>query len=201
MRQALALCVALSTSASFGALVLDGNVATNEYQAAAADTSDPIGAQFIGTGLDMTAIYGAQDVPGGKYWLALTTAAAIDTNGDDTSILKKTYFVAELLNGATPVYLVNVDLTAQTIALSEWTGSSWTPVSTAGVQMHIDTAIEVSIPFAVLPYMPQDPSFVAQLDGTGEWMDDQMSGKLPEPAGLALLAVGLPILLRRRKRD
>jgi hypothetical protein len=204
MRLALgAAILATLASFSFGKLItgvtVDGTVNPGEYSIVMPDNSDPVGAQFIGTGLDISSLQ--FDISGGYCYMGLKTAAPLITTGDPTSMRGATYFEATFFDGATPLYYVYFDFADNTLTLREKTTTGWQTLNTAGlVNYAVGTSAEAQVSLSLLPKLPANLSFVARLDGTGDWMDDQISGTVPEPASLALLAMGGLAVLRRNRK-
>ena len=64
----------------------------------------------------------------------------------------------------------------------------------------IGNALELRIDQLKMPNLDSQPYVRIQLDGTGEWDDDQLEGVVPEPATVGLIGMGLVTALVARRR-
>lgn len=64
----------------------------------------------------------------------------------------------------------------------------------------VASGLELRINQSKMGSLAADPYVRSQLDGVGSWDDDQLAGVVPEPATMAMLAIGgLALVLRRRR--
>ena len=130
----------------------------------------------------------------------------IDPNGDPSSGLFKSIFWAIFYDnaGVVPEYLVVVDMAGGTpdLTLTEWNGGGWDVVALTGSEYDatIGNALELRIDQLKMPNLDSQPYVRIQLDGTGEWDDDQLEGVVPEPATVGLIGMGLVTALVARRR-
>ncbi len=194
---------------------VNGTVGAGEYETIIQDSADT-SKEFYGTGLDIDTMQFDADQTGNvddSYYLSITTVnTPIDTNGSPGSINMVTSLQMAFGGSANPDasnadYILNivVEDAGSDVKLWEWdnSGSIWSEVSLGGTDyaMGVGDHFEFSILKTKMPNMPVDPYFNAILDGSGGWQDDQVAGKVPEPATMALLGMGgIGILIRRRRK-
>jgi len=197
--------VAGFASSVWAAPIVDGTVGGGEYSVVLNDTAPETTADFFNSGLDIQALH--LDDSSGSYWMGLSVVSApIDTNGDPTTFLFETIFDLIFFDhsGTTPSYLVSVEMDGSTVdvELEEWSGGGWSTVALAGSDFDVSVAsgLELRIIQSKMGSLAADPYVRSQLDGVGSWDDDQLVGVVPEPATMAMLAIGgLALVLRRRR--
>jgi hypothetical protein len=208
MMKTLSLCslvaiLAITGGSALAAPIVDGSVTGGDgYQFSLVDVAEPV-ADFFNTGLDIDTINFASDATYG--YMGLTTVASpIDTDGDPTSLFGQTGFWAIFYTDATmttPLYRLVVALGgAPMVNLAQWTGV-WTPVALAPADYAVSAATDLELGISLTKMtLPPTFYFVSQLDGNGQWQDDQLAGTVPEPATLGLMAIGGVALAASRKR-
>ncbi len=188
--------------------IVDGIIDAANYYPPLPDTmpADETGEDYYNTGLDIDNLY-FDDDPGSSVWYSLGVEVVnpdIDPDGDPTSILDETWFGITFLDsqGGTALHslLARMRLVGGTPTVLEviLDGSI---LAAADYDADVDEALEVSVKQSAMPNMVATPYVEAQLDGTGNWRDDQMEGYVPEPATLGLLGAGaaIAVLVRRRR--
>jgi len=196
----LAVMVAFGLgSAKAGASpILDGGVTAGEYAFTIVDT--PGETDYQGD-LDIEAVHFDSDA----LWdyLAVTVVSGpISTAGSANTILYRTLFYAQFA-GPTPIYrlLLELDGAAADLALEQYVAGHWVdaPLSPSDYTVVVGDAIELVISSSALSALPHPFQFAGQLDDTGMDHDDQITGTVPEPATLALLAMGTMLVVGRRR--
>jgi len=190
--------------------VIDGVVNVGEYDFFVQDTPNEVAMDYFNTGLDIDTVYFDEDA--NWYSLAVTVVAPpLDTDGEPTSFLGETIFIAMLVddgssgNDPHPAYLLGVDMsgTSVEVELEQFVGGTWqdVPLNDPDYDVAVGDALELRISADLLANLPEDALCQAQLDGTGMGQDDQVQGIIvPEPGALALLGLGTIGLLLRRRR-
>jgi len=200
--------------------IVDGTVGAGEYShGPLIDAPEPT-ADFYLSGLDIDKVQSDEDAVGGSRYLALeTTVTPFDTNGSSLSFAQMTgvgmYFYTD---ASAPAPLVYMSLAFDALGFApdlsffrEWNGAGWTQTTfsnlTDGVDYDVAAAIAMELRIsknAFSVYRGDGAAFPGylrlQLDDTGFQQDDQIEGALPEPASLAVLAVGGGLCLIRRRR-
>jgi len=206
---AAVLGVVALASPAWAAPIINGTVGATEYQTVLNDAAPENTREFYDSGLDIGALHYDTATDGGTdwYWLGLTVVdEPIDTNGDPSSGLFKSIFWAIFYDnaGVVPDYLVVVDMAGGTpdVTLTEWNGGGWDVVALTGTDYDatIGNALELRIDQDKMPNLDSQPYVRIQLDGTGEWDDDQLGGVVPEPATIGLIGMGLVTALVARRR-
>jgi len=192
----------------WAAPMIDGNVGGAEYVTVLNDVAENT-KDFFNTGLDIDTLHfdASADAGTNWYWLAMTAVnPPVDSNGDPTSLLFKSIFWTIFYDnaGTTPDYMVVVDMAGGTpdLTLAEWNGGGWTTVALAAADYDISlvNALELRIDQVKMPNLDAAPYVRSQLDGTGQWDDDQLGGVVPEPATIALMGLGLAAALIKRRK-
>ena len=205
---AAVLGVVALASPAWGSLMIDGNVASGEYQTVLNDAAPEDTREFYDTGLDIDAFHFDAAAAGADwYGMGLTVVKEpIDTNGDPSSRLFKSIFWAIFYDntGVMPDYMVVVDMAGGTpdVTLTEWDGGGWDVVAltSSDYDAAIGNALELRIDRDKMPNLDDQPYVYMQLDGTGGWDDDQLEGVVPEPATIGLMGLGLLAVLVKRRR-
>jgi hypothetical protein len=185
--------------------IIDGFANVLEYAKVVYDT--PGETAYVGN-LDIDTFQ--FDASNSYYNVALTVMSTpVDKTGGVTSFVGQTEFWTAFYDatGTTPSYYVDVLMNASSVLsfmLLQNGGGGWTPVAlTPGVDYDVAVAdaIEWRIDKAKMSLLAATPYVIAQLDNRGQAPDDQIStGPIPEPATLALLALGAVATLAVRRR-
>jgi hypothetical protein len=185
--------------------IIDGFANVLEYAKVVDDT--PGETAYVGN-LDIDTFQ--FDASNSYYNVALTVMSTpVDKTGGGTSFVRQTEFWTAFYDatGTTPSYYADVLMNASGVLsfmLLQNGGGGWTPVAlTPGVDYDVAVAdaIEWRIAKAKMPLLAATPYVIAQLDNRGAAPDDQIStGPIPEPATLALLALGAVATLAVRRR-
>jgi hypothetical protein len=198
--------VLLAASPAWASLMVDGSITGAEYAVVLNDATGENAEDYYNTGLDIEALHFDAAMDGGTnwFWMALDVVnEPVDPDGDPTSILNETW------HGITFYDAQGGNVLHQVLARLAMVGGNPTVVdvlldgaslNAADYDAAVADALEVRIKQSALPNMTLEPFVESQLDGTGNWRDDQMTGQIPEPATLALLALGgVGMLIRRRR--
>lgn len=218
---AVSVAVALCACPALAAPIVDGTVNVGEYSMPPLVDAPEPGMDFFNTGLDIDQVVFDADAVGGSRYMGLTvTAPPFDTNGSASSYMQMTgLLIAFYDSDVAPAPTIIMSLAFSALGFVEdWsfyrevTGPATYQETDfdeiiAGVDYEINTtgALELRISKSAFKvYNGDDPTFPSfvriQLDDTGLNQDDQISGNVPEPASLMLLAVGGLLAIRRRRR-
>jgi len=219
----MAVCVAIVALCAYPAPatpIVDGIVGATEYAITLTDPAEP-GRDFFNSGLDIHELRFDADAVGGSRYVGLSvTDPPFDTNGSDTSFIGSTgvimYFYAD---STTPLPSIIMNLAFNALGFiedlsfyREFTGPATYLETdfdeiTAGTDYQVATASGMELRISKSAFKvfsgddPNFPSFVRmQLDDTGMHHDDQISGDVPEPVSLTILAIGGLAVLRRRRK-
>jgi len=198
------------SSQAWASLIVDGSVNTGEYGHVLVDSEAP-GQLYQDTGLDIDSLYYDRANIGGvdyvQFGLTVDVLASYDMDGDPSSALGETQFWAVFYDSThtTRQYRVEISTDASGVTsfgLAQWTGA-WTTVALGAgdYSVNVGTALEFRIKADKLTGLDMTPYVFGQLDGRGNWPDDQITGIVPEPATLGLMACGLvaSLICRRRR--
>ncbi len=189
----------ISATASASPVTFDGNIDVNDSYFATLTDGDEATVQ---NDLDIKSV--GFDLYGGYFWMGLEVyTGPMATDGGPTSIANMTLFYGVFqVAGSDDVNLIVIlDEGAVSSVLLDGTelvsGTHYEAVlglgnPTGGLEIKIDDNL----------LSPMSFTFFGQLDGTGWDNDDQIAGfvEVPEPVTLALIAIGLPLVLIRRRR-
>jgi len=185
-------------SASYGwaiPITVDGVVDGNDNYAAV--LNDAVGE----LGLESTAwdISKANfDLDANWLYVGLETVGGFDRNGGNTSMFGTTLFFGLIDSTGSP-YTFGLVTTASSVLLNV---DGVTLTENVDYVAGIGWALELKLDRSKVPTITSDFAFQAQLDDNGSGSDDQIAGQLvgvPEPATMALLALGGVALLRRKR--
>lgn len=205
------LCVSAANATPVLAPVIDGKIQAGDgYTLVKTDTPGETG---YAPGLDIDKLQFAFDA--NYMYLGLTVTQpplSLNGSGPNYSVDQATVFVFNMYNGDGSLYRkLRVYMTAPddiTAALYTSNKGSAVPIWTASnlntdyLAVSPDTTyggLEIKIPKTDLVNMPATVSFWAQLDDTGVYADDEISGTIPEPVTLSMLVLGGLAMLRRRR--
>ena len=211
-----AMCVVLSCSVGFGATVtVDGDItAADNYDLPFTDNVD-VGEPFLGTDLDIEALHWGV-VPGPTYhpvnnpldaWyhIGMTVKAppiSTSDGGIPTAVslilsqggVEKHLLYATMYYGGFLGQPVMTDLTTPTP----------TPIAldASNLKYAVNTGLEIAIKADKFNLDPASPfDFKLNFGAVGTNRDDEMQGRVPEPATMSMILVGgLFTLVRRRRR-
>ena len=149
------------------------------------------------------------DLFGGWLWMGLEVQTGpIDPDGDHGSIPEETHIWGSFDTSWQLNQDLRVEMDANGVQTVRLNGTLLTAGvdyyaalgtgATGGLEMKIDATKVFGAGYSI----PQTLSFILQLDDTGLHPDDQVSGRVdvPEPLTMGLLALGVPIILLRRRR-
>jgi hypothetical protein len=196
------LAVALIGSSAGAAPTINGNVLPGEYATVLGDVA---GEAYAGN-LDIETFQ--FDASNAYYNVGLTVVAPpLDKTGGATSFVHQSNFMTVFYDptGTTPLYDVEVLMNAAgpvLFTLVDCTTGLQVPLAGGDYSVSVVNGLEFSIDKTKMPLLPAAPYIVAQLDNRGGALDDQVSGPVPEPATLALLATGIvaALVMRRRRK-
>lgn len=197
LRNCLTVVAVMSvvTSLAFCAPVIDGTVNVGEYSFSADDLTGESG---VSPGLDIQTV--SFERTGGWLYVGLQTLGPIDTNGEGT--LGQMQFVQQLSDALIPQYMIEIRTTGplQQVLLADYAAGTFAFL-TPGVdyQLAFGNSMEMAISMSKLASLQPEFAAYSLLDGMGTAPDDEFTANVPEPATMALLALGVPALLARRK--
>ncbi|MFW6133918.1 MAG: PEP-CTERM sorting domain-containing protein, partial [Planctomycetota bacterium] len=187
---------------SHGAPIIDGSIGSGEYEEVIADTPGESG-PFAN--LDIDNVYAESDGTYGYLGVDVTTPP-ISTTGSDTSFSKSTgvmlgFYDTDTSTTAGVILQLLFDasgLNAGQSFVHEWNGSSYdstaySALDSSDYDVATASALETRIAFSVFDHYGESnfPQHLRmQLDDNGSYPDDQLTAYIPEPATMALLAIG-----------
>jgi hypothetical protein len=186
---------ALALPVTFDGTVDQGN--TDNYGLALTDTDDlNTDPKFGGPDWNMDAAYFDYDPVDDWIYIALDVMGTFDRNGGDGAVPAIT--LAAFRAGEPPNnYEFVFTATPAMMVLAKPDG---TPITT-GWEAKILGDLELRIRPSLIPALDlNDFVFYARLDNMTGQPDDEISGRVPEPATLALLGLGGVVALLRRRR-
>jgi len=194
------LAVALVGSSAGAAPTINGDVLTGEYATVLHDVAP----ETYAGNLDIETFQ--FDASNAYYNVALTvTDPPIDKTGGVSSFVHQSNFMTVFYDptGTTPLYDVEVLMNAGgalMFTLVDCVTGLQVPLALGDYSVQVVNGLEFRIDKTKMPLLPAAPYIVAQLDNRGGALDDQISGTVPEPATLALLATGMVAALVTRRR-
>lgn len=199
--------VAFCVSSALATPVINGDVASNEYDIVVDDATGEEACDFHDTGLDIETMQFDRD--NDWAYMAMTVVSEpFDTDGDPTSFFGETsvlvmFYSDDDGNDSSYFLEINIMGTDIEVELMHYNGSTWDDVTLADADYDIEVGDALELRLASGVFNPDNAqSFSARLDGDGNWDDDIMDHNLiPEPATLALLGIGgIGVLIRRRRK-
>ena len=196
---ALLVGLFIAATASASPVTFDGNIDVNDsYYAALTDGDEAT----VPNDLDIESV--SFDLYDGYFWMGVEVyTGPMATDGGPTSIANMTLFYGTFqVAGSDDISLIIIldDSAVSSVLLDGAELVSGTDYDamlglgnpTGGLEIKIDDSLLSPISF----------TFFGQLDDTGWGNDDQIAGfvEVPEPVTLTLIAIGLPLVLIRRRR-
>jgi len=188
----------IAATASASPVTFDGDIDANDSYFATLTDGDEATVQ---NDLDIKSV--GFDLYGGYFWMGLEVwAGPLETDGGAETMLGETFFYARFETGS-GTDMLEIILDAGNVVEVELNGF----ILTAGVDYEVvlgssspTGGLEIKISDTLLA--PTSFTFFGQLDDTGWANDDNISGfvDVPEPVTLTLIAIGVPLVLIRRRR-
>ena len=193
-------------TSAFAAPILDGQVLPGD--AYTAQIFDATGEGSYGVGLDIASLSYSFDSTYAYFGLSAT--GTFSARGSDLSIDGATVFDMNMTatDSGPLVRKLRVYMTSPTdAAAGMYTSNSAlaSPIWLAGaadiaVAETANGGLEVRMPRSQLGNLGTDFYVRGQLDDTGEYADDVIAGRVPEPMTIALLSIGGVVLMARRRK-
>lgn len=200
LRAVCAAAFVIIASPAFAFPNVDGVVNPAEYDVA---ITDDAGETLYQGDLDIDHVYFFADNV--AYHLGLDVIdAPVSQSGSASSVMGQTilfslFFADEAMTQ--PLYRIITSIQAgyAALLLQAHNGVSWQQVALGGQYLlEVADGIEMALPAWSMPALANGFYYRGQLDDSGSDADDNITGFVPEPATLSLLALGGAVLLRRR---
>ena len=215
------LAVALSGSIGFGAaLNVDGTIdAADDYDFVTVDDDGPTPQDYTGSSSDIAAVHWGQ-APGASFptdpddvWYTIgmsTVTAPLNTLGDGTNFFPSETNVQLGIKdmGGTPLYAMSVTMYNGSVkddSFTMWNLSTPTPtlvtLDSSTLKHAVGNSLEIAVHrSAFTNLLPAPFEFSLFFEGGGVNADDIITGVVPEPATMSILAIGGLFLARRRRK-
>ncbi|HET6430081.1 MAG TPA: PEP-CTERM sorting domain-containing protein [Phycisphaerae bacterium] len=171
--------------------VIDGN---DSYAATLSDATGEPGLESSDWDISQAHF----DLDANWLYMGLETVGGFDRNGGNTSLFGTTLFLGLIDSTGSP-HSFGLVTTASSVLLNV---DNVMLTENVDYVVGIGSALELKLDRSRIPTIGSDFAFQAQLDDNGSGSDDQIAGQVigvPEPATMALLAVGGVALLRRKR--
>ncbi len=196
---ALLVGLFIAATASASPVTFDGNIDVNDsYYATLTDGDEAT----VPNDLDIESV--GFDLYDGYFWMGVEVyTGPMATDGGDETMLGETKFYARFEAGSGTDLLI-ITLDAGVVSEVKLNGTVLTVGDTEDYEAMLGSGVngglEIKIDDSLLS--PISFTFFGQLDDTGWGNDDQIAGfvEVPEPVTLTLIAIGLPLVLIRRRR-